>query len=72
MMLLSTGVSGRAAETAKDLVGAWRGGVQFTTGDFAAVKDLEKQLGEHLGTSVRIRASGNGKRSMSEVRVSEA
>jgi hypothetical protein len=41
MMLLSTGVSGRAAETAKDLVGAWRGGVQFTTGDFAAVKDLD-------------------------------
>ena len=40
-MLLSTGVSGRAAEAAKDLVGAWRGGVQFATGDFAAVKDLD-------------------------------
>jgi ParB family transcriptional regulator, chromosome partitioning protein len=28
----------------------------------AAMKDLERQLGEHLGTSVRIRASAGGKR----------
>jgi hypothetical protein len=28
----------------------------------AAMKDLERQLSEHLGTSVRIRASAGGKR----------
>ena len=28
----------------------------------AALRDLEKQLGEHLGTAVAIRASGSGKR----------
>ena len=30
-----------AAEPATGLVGAWRGGVQFKTGSFAAVRDLE-------------------------------
>ena len=40
-MLLLAGLSCRATDTIPDLVGAWRGGVQFTTGDFAAVKDLD-------------------------------
>ena len=40
-MLVLGGISCRAAEAFSDLVGAWRGGVQFTTGDFAAVKDLD-------------------------------
>lgn len=40
-ILIASGAIGQAAEVAPDLVGAWRGGVQFTTGDFAAVKDLD-------------------------------
>ena len=40
-MLLASGAIGQADEVAHELVGAWRGGVQFTTGDFAAVKDLD-------------------------------
>ena len=41
ILMLSAAVGCRAADVSPDLVGAWRGGVQFTTGDFAAVKDLD-------------------------------
>ena len=41
VLLFLSGVIAPAAEAPKDLVGAWRGGVQFTTGDFSAVKDLD-------------------------------
>ncbi len=39
--LLAVAVSARAAEATNDLVGAWRGGAQFASGDFASVKDLD-------------------------------
>lgn len=43
--LLAGSISGnclaQAAKSSDDLVGAWRGAMQFTTGAFAEVKDLE-------------------------------
>jgi hypothetical protein len=41
VLVLSTFCGLNAAEPEPSLVGAWRGGVQFKTGTFAEVKDLE-------------------------------
>ncbi|MDI1320211.1 MAG: hypothetical protein PSW75_08470 [bacterium] len=40
-MFLASGSLGGAGETGPELVGAWRGRVQFTTGAFAAVQDID-------------------------------
>ena len=40
-VLFATGCTSVQSESADGLVGAWRGQVQFTTGAFAAVQDLE-------------------------------
>src|SRR5262245_16088720 len=41
LVLLASGCAHLRDEAARDLVGAWRGSVQFTNGAFAEVKDLE-------------------------------
>ena len=47
--LLVTGCSSYRPEGASPLVGAWRGVVQFSSGSFATVKDLEFMYAFHAG-----------------------
>lgn len=56
---------GRVAQFGQGGGGGGGGAVKMSEGALAkaaALKDLEKQLSEHLGTNVRVRASAGGKR----------
>ena len=61
LIALQAGAAGTGMGTA-EIVRVVPGATGAGSARAAAVKDLEKQLGEHLGTSVRIRTSAGGKR----------